>query len=194
MNTKDWIWLCGITSFYVLFGALVFMFFERHVEVKRNQEIATLRKDVKGKHYIYVPSIFRSSYDYCEAFGFDFLETLLYTDPDFYSNTTTPDIVEAVQHAKEGVLDRISDACDIGNLYDDHSSAHDTESVLTWNLYNSVFFSFTVITAIGYGFMTPTTNFAKIFLIVYALVGIPLSTLVLTGIGDFFTAKVETYR
>jgi hypothetical protein len=71
-------------------------------------------------------------------------EILLRLDRDFYHNGTPTEVLDAVQSAKEGVINRISDMCGRINLLDEHSV-----STLQWTFYNSVFFAFTAITTIG---------------------------------------------
>jgi hypothetical protein len=53
-----------------------------------------------------------------------------------------------------------------------------------WNYPNSLLFSATVITTIGYGNITPKSNIGKIFTICYAIIGIPLMLMCLTNTGD----------
>lgn len=46
-----------------------------------------------------------------------------------------------------------------------------------WGYSNSIVFSFTIITTIGYGTQNPTTVLGQMFLVVYALIGIPIAGL-----------------
>ncbi len=85
-------------------------------------------------------------------------------DRDFYHNETTRDMIHALTTAKLGVIHRISSVCDVGDLVPENDigdssttttpqptdeTENDDEGALKWNFYNSVFFSFTVITTIG---------------------------------------------
>uniref|UniRef100_A0A4W3GT81 Potassium channel, subfamily K, member 10b n=1 Tax=Callorhinchus milii TaxID=7868 RepID=A0A4W3GT81_CALMI len=53
-----------------------------------------------------------------------------------------------------------------------------------WELGSAFFFAGTVITTIGYGNISPSTEGGKIFCILYAIFGIPLFGFLLAGIGD----------
>ncbi|XP_026100921.1 potassium channel subfamily K member 10-like [Carassius auratus] len=53
-----------------------------------------------------------------------------------------------------------------------------------WDLGSSFFFAGTVITTIGYGNISPSTEGGKIFCILYAIFGIPLFGFLLAGVGD----------
>uniref|UniRef100_A0A0N5ADN3 Ion_trans_2 domain-containing protein n=1 Tax=Syphacia muris TaxID=451379 RepID=A0A0N5ADN3_9BILA len=60
-----------------------------------------------------------------------------------------------------------------------------------WTLAESVLFSFTIITTIGYGNVAPQTNFGRTFCIVYGLIGIPFTLLAIADLGKFITELVE---
>ncbi|XP_033105036.1 potassium channel subfamily K member 16-like [Anneissia japonica] len=60
-----------------------------------------------------------------------------------------------------------------------------------WDIFNSFFFSSTVITTIGYGNLCPKTIGGRTFCIVYALIGIPLTGWLLNVIGKYF---VESWK
>ncbi|XP_028838145.1 potassium channel subfamily K member 2 isoform X2 [Denticeps clupeoides] len=54
----------------------------------------------------------------------------------------------------------------------------------SWDLASAFFFSGTIITTIGYGNISPQTEWGKVFCIFYALVGIPMFGFLLAGVGD----------
>ncbi|XP_030762241.1 potassium channel subfamily K member 1-like isoform X2 [Sitophilus oryzae] len=55
-----------------------------------------------------------------------------------------------------------------------------------WSFGQSLFFTSCVVTTIGYGRITPLTRIGKIFCILYALVGIPLTLILLSGLVERF--------
>uniref|UniRef100_A0A4W4GTD2 Potassium channel subfamily K member 4 n=1 Tax=Electrophorus electricus TaxID=8005 RepID=A0A4W4GTD2_ELEEL len=54
----------------------------------------------------------------------------------------------------------------------------------SWDLASAFFFSGTIITTIGYGNISPKTEWGQLFCICYALVGIPMFGFLLAGVGD----------
>ena len=53
-----------------------------------------------------------------------------------------------------------------------------------WSFYNSLFFSFTIVSTIGYGHQFPATNNGRWACIIYALIGIPLNGILIGSIGS----------
>lgn len=56
-----------------------------------------------------------------------------------------------------------------------------------WNFFNSFFFAITVVTTIGYGHLSPSTHIGRVFCLIYALFGIPMTGILLGAIGDRFS-------
>merc|ERR1719189_3411141 len=61
---------------------------------------------------------------------------------------------------------------------------NENNDTVTWSFAGSLFYSITVITTIGYGHIAPKTAVAKIVTIFYAILGIPLTVLCWSNIGD----------
>ncbi|KAH3740806.1 two pore potassium channel protein sup-9-like [Dreissena polymorpha] len=53
-----------------------------------------------------------------------------------------------------------------------------------WKFAGAFYFALTVITTIGYGHSTPQTDAAKIFCMIYALMGIPLCIVMFQSVGE----------
>ncbi|XP_064622316.1 uncharacterized protein LOC135484612 [Lineus longissimus] len=61
------------------------------------------------------------------------------------------------------------------------SAIHNVSSEPNWSFGQSIFFAGTILTTIGYGHNTPLSEGGKVFCIIYALIGVPL-TLILFAI------------
>lgn len=70
------------------------------------------------------------------------------------------------------------------NLIDSYGNQ---QPFINWSFINSFFFAITVITTIGYGHLTPRTIMGKFFCIIYALFGIPITSLLIGSVADRFS-------
>lgn len=69
--------------------------------------------------------------------------------------------------------------------YDDGVLVTDSQtSASQWDYASSTFFAMTAVTTIGYGNQAPATSGGKAFIVIYALLGIPIMGLVLAGLGE----------
>lgn len=59
-----------------------------------------------------------------------------------------------------------------------------------WSFSNSFFFAITVVTTIGYGHLSPSTTPGRLFCILYAMIGIPLTGILLAAIGGHYSQRL----
>lgn len=65
-----------------------------------------------------------------------------------------------------------------------YTSSNDEELDIKWSYASSLLYAITVMTTIGYGHVAPKTVHGRIVTIIYAVLGIPLTLLCLTNIGN----------
>ncbi|KAF5908940.1 potassium channel subfamily K member 4-like, partial [Clarias magur] len=100
---------------------------------------------------------------------------LLATRQEFLDNYTcvSPETLQAL-------IEKVADAIGAGI---NPTKKNDTFSS-SWDLASAFFFSGTIITTIGYGNISPKTEWGQLFCICYALLGIPMFGFLLAGVGD----------
>ncbi|XP_076677644.1 uncharacterized protein LOC143373895 isoform X2 [Andrena cerasifolii] len=61
----------------------------------------------------------------------------------------------------------------------------------SWTFLNAVVYCLTVITTIGYGHISPSTNTGRAITIIYAIFGIPMFLIILADFGKLFTRGIK---
>lgn len=156
---------------YTAIGGLVFRQIELPAELGR---LERLRAKLRTQRYRFVESISNNT----DVFN---LRTLVSVKLRAYE--------EAVQEAAEAGL-LISFVTDTMNQ--DAYAESDLAPIVTerWNVFQAIFFASTVLTTIGYGNVVPSTNWGRIFCILFALVGIPFTLIVIADLGKLFAEGV----
>lgn len=93
------------------------------------------------------------------------------------------------------IIEVVAKACEDG-MHELERPGEETmlnSSTLTgkWDFVNAFFFSATVVTTIGYGRLAPRTREGRNACILYALLGIPLTALLLNEVGHMFKYKAK---
>ncbi|XP_077263124.1 LOW QUALITY PROTEIN: potassium channel subfamily K member 15-like [Temnothorax americanus] len=156
---------------YTAIGGLIFRQIELPAELKR---LERLRAKLRAQRYRFVESVSNNT----DVFN---LHTLV--------SVKLRDYEEVVQEAAEAGL-LISFVTDI--IDQDDCSKSELPPVVTerWNVLQAVFFASTVLTTIGYGNVVPSTNWGRIFCILFAFIGIPLTLIVIADWGKLFASAV----
>ncbi|XP_020296955.1 uncharacterized protein LOC109861638 isoform X2 [Pseudomyrmex gracilis] len=68
---------------------------------------------------------------------------------------------------------------------------HSYSGQKSWSFLNAVAYCLTVITTIGYGHISPSTNTGRAITIVYAVFGIPMFLIILADFGKLFTRGIK---
>ncbi|XP_067210386.1 trichohyalin isoform X2 [Linepithema humile] len=68
---------------------------------------------------------------------------------------------------------------------------HSYSGQKSWSFLNAVAYCLTVITTIGYGHISPSTNAGRAMTIVYAIFGIPMFLIILADFGKLFTRGMK---
>ncbi|TKR59929.1 hypothetical protein L596_029535 [Steinernema carpocapsae] len=64
----------------------------------------------------------------------------------------------------------------------------------SWDFKNSLIFTATMLTSIGYGYVVPITNSGRLFVVIFCLIGIPLTLLTVANIAKFISETVFLFH
>ncbi|KAL0828938.1 hypothetical protein ABMA28_003837 [Loxostege sticticalis] len=93
---------------------------------------------------------------------------------------------------QDSILRKLSDYCGKSMF---NYTTEDAEPPYKWDFYHSFFFSYTVVSTIGYGNLAPTTHLSRILMIFYGLFGIPINGILLANLGEYFGMQlISVYR
>ncbi|XP_066581958.1 TWiK family of potassium channels protein 7-like [Prorops nasuta] len=156
---------------YTAIGGLVF----RHIELPAElSKLEGLRNTIRIQRSHFIQSISNNT-------DVSNLETLVSVELRNYE--------ESVQEAAQAglLVTLIGELTDLENRGAKSLPAISTER---WSVLQAVFFASTVLTTIGYGNVVPSTNLGRIFCILFAIVGIPLTLIVIADWGKLFAEAV----
>nr|CAD2188473.1 unnamed protein product [Meloidogyne enterolobii] len=155
---------------YTVFGAWVFRLLEgEHL------------KETKSKH---LNLIDKNSILYADA-----LWSLINNPPQRLNERELSE-KELIKEILEGTREHFENYVD--TVYSAHKSVRHgfEENPPTWDFKNSLFFTATMLTSIGYGYVCPTTFYGRLFGVLYCLIGIPLTLVNVANLAKFFTEFV----
>ncbi|XP_068979303.1 TWiK family of potassium channels protein 7 [Bombus flavifrons] len=156
---------------YTAIGGLVFRHIELPAELAR---LEVLRANLRAERYSFVNAVSNNT-------DVSNLRTLVSVKLRAYE--------EAVQKAAQGglLVSFVTDTIDQENR-----DTTDLQPIVTerWSVFQAVFFASTVLTTIGYGNVVPSTNLGRMFCILFAFVGIPLTLIVIADWGKLFAGGV----
>ncbi|XP_023954175.1 uncharacterized protein LOC112057847 isoform X1 [Bicyclus anynana] len=93
---------------------------------------------------------------------------------------------------QDNILRKLSEYCGKSMF---NYTTEDAEPPFKWDFYHSFFFSYTVVSTIGYGNLAPTTHLSRILMIFYGLFGIPINGILLANLGEYFGLQlISVYR
>uniref|UniRef100_A0A914H4B6 Fibronectin type-III domain-containing protein n=1 Tax=Globodera rostochiensis TaxID=31243 RepID=A0A914H4B6_GLORO len=153
--------------FYILLGALMFQLLEeRHFLESKANHLRRIGED---------------SEQYAEAVWAEIQENL--------AKILREGLNEAKMVAKARMATEEKFHKYVDTVYAAHRAVRHgfEENPPTWDFKNSLFFTATMLTSIGYGFVCPSTFEGRLFGVLYCLIGIPLTLVNVANVAKFFS-------
>ncbi|XP_076029554.1 uncharacterized protein LOC143018218 [Oratosquilla oratoria] len=66
----------------------------------------------------------------------------------------------------------------------------DVATTISWTLVDSLYFTMTLVTTIGYGNIVPTTRYGRMFSVLHALIGVPLTCILMAKSSEMLSNKM----
>uniref|UniRef100_A0A914EKM1 Potassium channel domain-containing protein n=1 Tax=Acrobeloides nanus TaxID=290746 RepID=A0A914EKM1_9BILA len=112
---------------------------------------------------------------------------IVQNNQEFLKASHKKELVKKIQTESKHRFDKYVDSVFTAHRSFRHGFEDDSPS---WDFVNAFFFTTTMLTSIGYGYVCPTTFFGRLFGVVYCLIGIPLTLVTVTSIAKFISETV----
>ncbi|KAI1721933.1 ion channel domain-containing protein [Ditylenchus destructor] len=157
------------TAAYIVFGAWIFQMLEgKHLLETKAKQLRNIDKD---------------SIEYSED-----VWDIIQANPERYLNELDHDAaVREIRALSQQKFDKYVDT-----VFTAHRSVRHgfEENAPTWDTMNSLFFTATMLTSIGFGYVCPTTFEGRLFGVIYCLIGIPLTLVTVANISKFASETI----
>ncbi|EYB98939.1 hypothetical protein Y032_0126g1313 [Ancylostoma ceylanicum] len=149
---------------YIYLGAIIFRYLEHPHEIEIREETSLRFEELQ------------------QRFLRDVEEMKDTLDDDEYGFNATLDVL--INNYLEELFKSFDNP--IARNYFDSLFYNEGEYVDLWTMDASVLFTATTMVPVGFGLITPLTWKGRMFLVIYAIVGIPLALVTISDIGKFF--------